>query len=216
MILKYKQFIKEAYLSGSKQPLYHFTRNLTKILETDLLKRSIPTEETHGYDKSISLTRNVDYSDLLTWFYLELDTDKLFNDGIKSYPVDESGWTSVSHKVSDNKTQKSNFDSVKSGLRGTKHNLNLPNVREVMLETEFEERIYKDIPNLGKYIISIGINNNFISEDFIIKYNTLFNNYLEKYPQIKIFEFDNKNHRSKKDITYKFKEEISKQKVTLE
>ena len=28
MILKYKQFIKEAYLSGSKQPLYHFTKNI--------------------------------------------------------------------------------------------------------------------------------------------------------------------------------------------
>jgi hypothetical protein len=154
MILKYKQFIKEAYLSGSKQPLYHFTKNLPKILETDILKRSIPSGQTHGYEKSISFTRNIDFSDLLTWFYLELDTDKLFNYGIKSYPVDEAGWKVVSKK-SDTKTQKSNFDSVKSGLRGTKHNLNLPNLKEVTLETEFEERIYKDIPNLGKYIISI-------------------------------------------------------------
>ena len=213
MILKYKQFIKEAYLSGSKQPLYHFTKNLPEILETDLLKRSIPSGQTHGYEKSISFTRNVDFSDLLTWFYLELDTDKLFNDGIKSYPVDEAGWHRA-RNVSDNKTQKSNFDSVKSGLRGTKHNLDLPNVKDVTLETEFEERIYKDIPNLGKYIISIGINNNNLLNNFINKYNILFNNYLEKYPQIKIFEFDNKNHRSKKDITYKFKEEVSKQKVT--
>lgn len=60
-----------------------------------------------------------------------------------------------------------------------------------LLETEFEERIYKDVKNLGKYIIKIYINRDFES---FLKNNrnvSLIKQYLEKYPHIKIFSHRN-------------------------
>ena len=205
MIKKFIQFIEESYLEGSRQPLYHLTGRLYSILETDLLKCGKPAKNSHGSDKSISLTRNIDFGldnsglDQL----IEIDVDKLRNSGIKTYPVDEWAWKDGKRNLDVIKKVnfiKSNFDEVKSGERGTKHNLDLP--KNPLLETEFEERIYKDITNLGKYIISL----NFTKEPTATGEIEIVKDYLSKYPHIKVNLMDKDNKRKRTDITYKFEE----------
>jgi hypothetical protein len=207
MILKkFNQFILEAYLKGGRGPIYHFTSsyNFLQILKSDILKISKPSRSTHK-EKSISFTRNIDFMDARKDYCFELDVDKLIMNGYKPLPVDEIGW--VSGKVKGGKSYiKSNFDSIKKGVRGTKHNLNLPKLSKnidifnpssdvVTLETEFEERIYKDIEKLGKYIISIYVNYN--NYDYIENIKS----YLLKYPHIKVHKVIDNDFRKTKEIT---------------
>ena len=204
-VKRFIEFIEESYLSGSRQPIYHITYRLQSILLTDLLKCGKPSRASHGSDKSISLTRNIDFSDVPAGEIIELDVDKLRNSGIKTYPVDEWAWKSGKRNIDVVKNMsfiKSNFDEVKSGKRGTKHNLDLP--KEFTLETEFEERIYQDVPNLGKYIISL----NFEKEPWMVSKTDfdVIKNYLKKYPHIKIYLIDKDNRRKRTDVTYKFVE----------
>lgn len=198
-IQTFVEFIEESYLEGSRQPLYHLTTRLGAILDSDLLKCGKPTRSTHGKDKSISVTRNIDFSHDGAGIseIIELDADKLMRTGIRPYPVDEINWTISKDK--NRNFQKSNFDAVKSGKRGTKHGLDLPT--DPILETEFEERIYQDIPNLGRFIMSINIDQSRKSafEDKISEY-------LKKYPHIKVFEYEPENRRRRTDITYRFKD----------
>ena len=202
-ILRFSEFISESYLSGSRQPMYHKMGlySLDTVLKSDTFKRKAPVKPKNGI-LSNSWTRSIYYgymdgSMVSTDVILEVDADKLRNDGIRFYPVDE--WALSSKKSTrDNHYGKSNFDKVKSGKRGTLHNLKLS--KNAILETEFEERTYKDIKNLGKYIISIGIQSNFIR---IMSKKTL-QIYLKKYDHIKIYSFENKNPRNRKDITDKF------------
>lgn len=207
-IKRFIEFIDESYLGGSRQPLYHVTYRLYDILKTDLLKCGKPSRTSHGSSKSISLTRNIDFghdgADFLNEENLdemiELDVDKLRNSGIKTYPVDEWAWKDGKRNLDVIKKVnfiKSNFDEVKSRRRGTKHNLDLP--KEPILETEFEERIYQDITDLGKYLISL----NFVKEPGAGDFDVV-RNYLIKYPHIKIYLMDKDNRRKKTDITYKF------------
>lgn len=206
IIKKYIEFIEESYLSGHLQPLYHFTDNLHIILKEDILKRSKPTRASKKSPISISLTRNMDYIEADYGYFLELDANLLLIDGYKSYPVDE--WALDPDDIQDDEVSgvkrlkklhlgKSNFNSIKNSYRGTKHNLNLPEVEEVDQEIEFEERIFKDIKNLGKYIISINIRIN-INEDIL-------KDYLQKYPHIIVYQYDEDNHRLRENITKKYK-----------
>ena len=212
MIIKsFIEFIDESYLSGSRQPLYHVTYRLYDILKTDLLKCGKPSRTSHGSSKSISLTRNIDFrhDGANLDEIIELDVDKLRNSGIKTYPVDEWAWKDGKRNLDVIKKMnfiKSNFDEVKSRRRGTKHNLDLP--KEPILETEFEERIYQDITDLGKYLISL----NFVKEPGAGDFDVV-RNYLIKYPHIKVYLMDKDNRRKKTDITYKFVE--SKEKVEI-
>lgn len=203
------EFIEESYISGSRQPLYHLTRSLKNILVTDLLKCGKPSRTSHGSDKSISLTRSIDYGhDGYYGDIIELDVDKLRKSGIKSYPVDEWAWKSGKRNtdaISKVNFIKSNFDEVKSGKRGTKHNLDLP--KSPILETEFEERIYKDINDLGKYIISLNL-----SKEPILDFDVVYN-YIKKYPNIKVYLIDKDNRRKRTDITYKFVENKKKAEI---
>lgn len=203
-IKNFIEFIKESYLEGSRQPIYHITYKLISILQTDLLKCGKPSRTSHGKDKSISLTRNIDFGhdganlDEM----IELDVDKLRNSGIKTYPVDEWAWKDGKRNIDVIKKVnfiKSNFVEVKDGKRGTKHNLDLP--KDPILETEFEERIYQDVTNLGKYIISLNF-----GEKPSIEYFNVVKDYLQKYPHIKIYLMDKYNKRKRTDITYKFVE----------
>ena len=209
IIKKFIEFTNESYLEGSRQPIYHITRHLYDILKTDLLKCNKPARTSHGKDKSISLTRNIDFSDVPSNEIIELDVDKLINSGIKTYPVDEWAWKNGKRNLDtinlSRNLSKSGFDEFKKGNRGTKHNLDLP--KEFKLETEFEERIYKDITNLGKYIISL----NFRQEPSRGIYDTsgdfgVVKDYLQKYPHIKVYLMDKDNRRKRTDITYKFVE----------
>jgi hypothetical protein len=217
MIKKFNDFLLEelAYLSGHRQPLYHFTSALNLILRTDLLKMGTPARGSFGKTKSISVTRNPDFSDAPDTF-IELDYTKLYNDGYKALPVDEWAWDRKGNFNPLAKTKnmnKSQFPEVVAGKRGTKHGLkNLPTMKGFTgLETEFEERFFTDIKNLGKYIISINFP---VSKDepedvWTTKYedgvrDTEIRQYLEKYPHIKVYNIDKDNHRKKVEITNKY------------
>jgi hypothetical protein len=86
----------------------------------------------------------------------------------------------------DKKFRKFDIEVIKSGKRGPYHKLDLPTP---ILETEYEERCYVDIDNLGKYIISI----NFCegeSQNYLERHREEINKYLEKYTHIIINEYD--------------------------
>ena len=203
-IKKFLDFITESYLEGSRQPLYHLTYRLVYILDSDLLKCGKPSRATHGKDKSISVTRNIDFSHdgALVSEIIELDADKLMRAGIRPYPADEIGSVTKNNKTRN--FSKSNFDEVKSGKRGTKHGLDLPT--DPVLETEFEERIFQDIPNLGRYMMSINLQRPNSNRNRALEVESKISEYLKKYPHIKVFEFDPENRRKKTDITYRFQD----------
>jgi hypothetical protein len=200
-IKKFEDFINEAYLKGGRQPVYHFTSSsgLLGIIKSDELKTSKPARQSHGYDKSISLTRNIDYSDSRNDFCLELDSDSLLIDGYRIYPVDEISWKEgkPNKAIKNSNFIKSNFPYVKSGKRGTKHGLKLP--KNPILETEFEERIYKNVKGVGKYILRIILNRDvlntrigFLNEDL----RDILVDYLNKYPHVRIYKSDGDFRRS--------------------
>lgn len=208
-IQTFVDFIEESYLGGSRQPLYHLTYRLVYILDSDLLKCGKPSRATHGKDKSISVTRNIDFSHDGAGIseIIELDADKLIRAGIRPYPADEIG--SVTKQDKTRNFSKSNFDEVKSGKRGTKHGLDLPT--DPVLETEFEERIFQDIPNLGRYMMSINLqrsnsNRNRAFRNRALEIESKISEYLKKYPHIKVFEYDPENRRKRTDITYRFQD----------
>lgn len=203
-IQTFVEFIEESYLGGSRQPLYHLTTRFVDILDSDLLRCGKPTRVTHGKDKSISVTRNIDFSHDGAGIseIIELDADKLMRAGIRPYPADELG--SVIKQDKTKNFSKSNFDEVKSGKRGTKHGLDLPTYP--VLETEFEERIFQDIPNLGRYIMSINLERSNSNRNRALEIESKISEYLKKYPHIKVFEYDPENRRRRTDITYRFKD----------
>jgi hypothetical protein len=203
-IQTFVEFIEESYLGGSRQPLYHLTTRFVAILDSDLLRCGKPTRVTHGKNKSISVTRNIDFSHDGAGIseIIELDADKLMRAGIRPYPADELG-----SAIKQDKTRnfsKSNFDEVKSGKRGTKHGLDLPT--DPVLETEFEERIYQDIPNLGRYMMSINLERSNSNRNRALEIESKISEYLKKYPHIKVFEYDTENRRKRTDITYRFQD----------
>ncbi len=207
-IKNFYDFTNEAYLEGGRAPIYHFTysHKLPNILADDELKTSKPSRQSHGHDKSISLTRNIDYFEK-SGFCFELDADKLRIFGYKIYPVDEWAWKEGKPNLDAIRRFnfcKSNFAEVKSGKRGTKHKLDLP--KDPILETEFEERIYKNIKNLGKYILKI-----YISYDINDKY---LKDYLRKYPHIRVYKILNNNIRfGAIDVTDEILKEESVKKI---
>lgn len=200
MIKKFNEFISEelAYLAGHRQPLYHFTQRLNSILDDDMLKLGNPARGSHGKTKAICVTRNPDFSEHGST-YIELDYSKMLNDGYKAYPVDEWAWlrngTQNKEAIKHYNFNKSQFPEVLSGRRGTKHGTNIPH-KLGMLETEFEERFYTDIKNIGKYIISINFDRN-RNQDYKLE------KYLKEYPHIKVYNVDKDNHRKKVEITDK-------------
>lgn len=223
MIKKFNDFVLEelSYLSGHRQPLYHFTFRLKAVLDTDMLKMGNPTRGSFGKTKSISVTRNPDFAEHGHIFF-ELDNTKLYNDGYKAVPVDEWAWSregKPAHHIPSRITNKvtnfgkSQFPEVLSGRRGTKHGLKTLQ-HKAILETEFEERFFTDIKDLGKYIISI----NFPSDGGGVDLVTL-RKYLEKYPHIKVYNIDKDNHRKKVEITDKYtnpvQEPVLKESVEL-
>ena len=221
MIKKFNDFVLEelSYLSGHRQPLYHFTYRLNAVLDTDMLKMGNPTRGAFGKTKSISVTRNVDFSDAGHIFF-ELDYTKLYNDGYKAIPVDEWAWSKQGKPnplAKGRNFNKSKFPEVLAGRRGTKHGLKTLQHKVGTLETEFEERFFTDIKDLGKYIISINFP---VSKDepgsvWTAKYedgvkDTEIRKYLEKYPHIKVYNIDKDNHRKKVEITDKYTNPVQK------
>lgn len=209
IIKKFDDFVNESYLKGGRAPLYHFTSlyRLLSILKDDELRTSNPSMQSHGMDKSISLTRSIYYSDRSSGVCFEFDVDRLLRDGYKIYPVDEWAWEDGKPNKSAIKGynfNKSNFTEVKSGRRGTKHGLDLPKIP--ILETEFEERIYKNVKNLGNYIISIYLEYTNLDNSTIDNLRL----YLDKYPHIKIYKLNDSKELRKNDIKRNFVEVTDK------
>lgn len=207
IIKRFIDFINEAYLKGGRQPLYHYTRvsHLYNILETNILKVS-SVARPRG-TKAICLTRNPYFTHdggTSTSPRIVLDIDKLRRNGYNSFPVDEVGITSVGIGHAGNFT-KSNIENIKSGRRTVHNNLDLPKPGSSGLEVEFEERIYKDIEDIGKYILSIDV----IKESDLPKNLNL---YLEEYPDIIINLYDIKKRNKVTDITSNI---TNKEKVSL-
>lgn len=194
-INNFDDYISEAYLKGSKQPLYHVTRNLEAILETDYLKISKPAYG-YGDKKSISVTRSNIYSaqdsyDGFSGHRLVLNTDKLLLAGYRSYPVDEIGIAASGggKRKTQKNIQKWNYLFRKPV---TGKNLNLPTPEnDIELEIEYEERFYKEIKDLGKFLLAIEFRTLETFEYFIRRNLNALISYLNKYPHIKFHYYVN-------------------------
>jgi hypothetical protein len=195
IIKRFIDFINESYLKGGRQPLYHYTFlfRLSSIIESDTLKMGNPARPRGS--KAICVTRNPHFSHdgAELECRIVLDYDKLKNDGYRSHPFDEVG--TVTKTTKSMNLIKSHFPSIKQGKRNIHHGLDLPKIGDG-LEVEFEERIYRNINNIGKYIISIEFSN----ESALLGLNGLYK-YLEEYPHIRIKVFDKKYKSQTKDIT---------------
>jgi hypothetical protein len=180
-ILNFSEYINESYLGGSKQPLYHLTYSISKVIESDMLKLGVPA---YGYDhkpKSISLTRSTMFSnDGSVNVRLTLDTDLLARDGYISEPFDELGFIDNKKKV---KRIKHPTKQIQIPKRIAMHKIaSLPQPDINGLEIEYEERIYKEISMLGKYIMRI----EFSSVELLKDHLKIIKEYLIKYPHIEI------------------------------
>lgn len=205
MIKNFKEFVNESYLKGGRMPLYHFTARTYDIIKSDRLKVSIAAEEYKDYKKSLSLTRNYFFYDYMGYDRIELDTDLLIKYGYKPTPVDEVALPERGRTKNIN-LSKSNIDSFRKAKRGTRHNIKtLPHVKDVILEYEFEERIFKDIEKLGRFIISIVYCKTNYQHKSNLEKNK-FSDYLEKYPHIKIYSYSDDIHKLT-DETQEFRKE---------
>lgn len=185
-IFKFRQF--ESYLEGGRQPLYHYTSYLKEILESDKLK----IHEAANGETSISFTRSLIFTEHVSYVRLVLDADKLKRDGYKIIPTDEVMAKAVK-KPTLLKTRFKDYSKVnfKTPYRKTIHKLDIKDWEDEDgmdgLEWEYEERCYKDIKNLGKYLIAIDI-----TEDKFKQNKNEIEEYLKKYPSIKIMELNPK------------------------
>lgn len=195
MIKKFWQFINEGVdFKDNFTPIYHLTNILEAILKTDTLKASSKGRGPFG----ISLTRSKffwnDQEEGSYYCRLILNYELLKQDGYKFYPIDE--WALIggikqplppgtkkpwwANHIKGRQFGKSNFSHFQSGKRGTIHGIEtLP--KDIHLSYEYEERILKDIKNLGKYIYGINI------LSFAKKYTDVILEYLQKYPHIKLY-----------------------------
>jgi len=178
---KFVEFInEEAYLSSGRYLLYHCSNNLKDIISSDKLLAREPTEDDDMGD-SISFSRYINWSNEGGFYYrYVMDSDILKRYGYKSKPISEIMLRAKRGGKTDVNFTKSNIEHFKSGKRGTEHGTNLP--KDWSLEYEFEERIYKNIENLGKYLVFIDFKN---GDNIEYNYDIL-KEYLEKYPHIKL------------------------------
>lgn len=178
MILNFEDFVNESYLKSGRHLLYHYTSRLDDIMKTDLLRTSKPAIG----DNAICFTRSSYFEEHAQSERLVIDSDLLKIDGYNVYPIDE---IILSYK-----------DSIGSFSGYTKANPHFRKRKIIHktalkqnlgkyggLEWEYEERCFKNIKNIGKYIVGIDITYNALSYFYKdIK------NYLEKYPHIEINE----------------------------
>lgn len=183
-ILNFNNFINEAYLLGGRQPLYHSTKRLKEVLESDELR---PSKTSYKLDKDaicFSRDRRLNYMGIRTFV---LDVDKLMQFGYKPIPIDEFG-SAITYKnrqlSKEGKPLKHpGFNKVDTSFKITKNGLNLKTGSVFNMDQEYEERIYKTIKDLGKFIIEI-----IISKTEFSFYKKILTKYIEKYPHIKVFD----------------------------
>ena len=180
----------ESYLVGARQPLYHFTFNLKSILKTNTIiaQKGFYPDRTK---KAICLTRFKGYSGASGNERICLDTNLLIKHGYKPYPIDEYGHAfnfyvkkHINSEVEKNKKKVYHFKTIsKPFTQGEKTVHGIPKFENPMikipLEIEYEERIYKNIENVGKYILYIDVDENFFDSE-----KEILIEYVKKYPHI--------------------------------
>jgi len=203
-ILSYYDFILESYFGVNFTPLYHNTHALLNIIKDDMLKIGIPARGPKGICVSRSKYFNNDNIYKQTDPKIILNREKLIEHGYHPHPIDEyilqkpqnllqPNAEYIKQKPWANKDLikrfkgnihmgKSQFPHTVSGKRPIVHNIkSLPNNNKG-LSVEYEERILKDIKNVGKYIYAF----NFPNEPEYLKYKDVIDEYKIKYPNIKI------------------------------
>ena len=158
-------YLFEKYLESGYSPLYHYTPYLEKIIYDDILKMNQP----YKGDKCVCVTRSPLYKyDGIGSKRIKLDQNKLRLDGYVPKSIDEFGYQIRSL---DRKYRVENDISPDNNT-----------------EWEYEERIYKNIKDVGKYIISIQLPNTQIHS--IRNFIPIYKEYLKKYPDIKLEFYD--------------------------
>lgn len=217
MKITFTEFLKESYLQGNYAPLYHYTNKLELILETDRLKTGTPATYLEDLIPCISFTRNPEYTydnDVFNGVErLKLDQNKLRQDGYNPTPIDELYQHSVlkrdPEKYSKGKTiygdrwdtkEPYPYKKFKTQTRippGEKQPSKGEIIDPYSLEYEFEERLYENIENIGKYIIAIQFPKDKKTNKDWLNYKPL-KEYLEKYPQIELEYYFKKRWKTEK------------------
>lgn len=181
MILKFDEYLNESYLKGGRQPLYHYTRNFSEVIKTDMLK----TSQTVDDAISISFTRSLYYKEHSSDYRIVLDADLLKTDGYKIVPYDEAGNLMSKAGAFKGKSDYSKVNPYFSG-RYVRNNVGIEDEDGMGgLEWEYEERSFEDIKNLGKYILAFDLTKSALKSNIgIIKA------FLEKYPHIEVTILD--------------------------
>ena len=171
----------ESYLKGGRSPLYHWIKGLGNLIEKDTLYMGNPAmdkffrrHKNKDQIKSLSFSRSPNFS--YGSVRIVLDTDLLIRDGYIPKPFDEYNH---GYKKSTKSLHYKKLKSVIHNLDKYEHD---PIIND---DEEYEERIYKDIKNIGKYILYIDSDSNNINID-----GTDLINYIKKYPQIKVRKID--------------------------
>ena len=179
----------------NRQPLYHYTFSL-KWVYSDYFKIDEPAYSKRNIGKSLSLTRSLTFSEHGS-IRIVLNTDLLIRAGYIPKPVCELG-IAISMCNKNTNTSKVNYH-----FRLPEHNVDsLKDFKDSFMkksypmQIEYEERIYKQIENLGKYIISVDL----IEKDFNYYIKDDFFEYVNKYPHIKLFIIDENHLYIKKEV----------------
>lgn len=192
-LYRFSDFINESYLKGGRQPLYHSTRYFINILNSDILKTNKPMFDVKA-TSYISFSRNRGFKDYGYKKFM-LDADLLIKDGFVPKPVDEVG-TYILGAKPHKQEQYKEYTKSNPASRTVNHNIdNLKTGDMFTQEAEYEERIYKDIPNLGKYVIEI-----VLDPKYLEKYRPELTEYLLKYPHILVTNEEGDTLLSSKDI----------------
>jgi len=190
----------ESYLKSGRYLLYHTiypSRHAKMVMDDDEFKIGTVSRGPKG----ICMSRSINWTNQLSnSFRFVLDSDLLVRGGYKPYPLQEliyKGLGSTEVRIPKQNVWKGNLDFYKSSKRTTPHGVgNLPDHKKSIMETEFEERILKNIKNAGKYIVYIDFTTYPTGEmlDSLIKY-------LEKYPHIKARIMDSEfSHKVKEFV----------------
>lgn len=134
--------------------LYHWTGYLPHIIKSNSLKPSSPSYSAKGKPSTCICVSRLNYfsaSDCGGDIRLVLNQNLMIIDGYKSIPHDEIGAVCLESKK--------NVDVCKGNPqkgRWVHHNTNKENISKgESIEYEYEERFYREIKNVGKYIIAI-------------------------------------------------------------
>jgi hypothetical protein len=188
MISNIEKYTYKSKPQFNKHLLFHHTyiSALKEIINHDVLR----VNRTCDKVTSISFTRCSYYSDA----YVErivLDYNLLKIDGYNTTPYDEVTMNLRNHLDNDSfKIKTKGYSKVNPNTFGrcinNKLNTKITHIGKTdPLEWEYEERIFKNIKNLGKYIISIETNIHHLKHLILP-----LKNYIDKYPHIEIILLD--------------------------